>query len=163
MSDGGWLFPPEGIDDTHEALWTCEAEQVAYQLWMSRPLDERTTVFWARLGLANGDLSQLAKLIRDGFPIDADIAADLADAIEGPNGDGFFLKLMLAKGRKSPEKKAQISDRDFRIYWRVLALRTEARANGESGVSDAILEQVVEEFGVSLTTVKNAWRRRRQF
>lgn len=161
MADERWLFPPEGMGAYgHEYLWSGEKERLAHERWMQRPLAERTAVFRARVGLIEGDLRHLAALIRDGFLIDADIAADLADAIEGPNSDGYCLKLALAKGHKSPGKKAQIAERNFDIYWRVLLLRMAARNAGEQGVSDSIFAQVASDFGVKVSTVKSAWRAR---
>lgn len=160
MDCEAWLFPPEGVSLIHQGGWSCEEERAAHERWMALPLEERRAAHAARIGLFFGDLGPLAALIRAGHGIERGLALAIADAIEGPNEDGFCLSMKLAKGRKSPELVMRKHFRDLEMYWRVMRLRGEARLAGEAGVSDAIFAQVADEYGVSVSTVKKAWRDR---
>lgn len=160
MCEDRWLFPPQ-YDAELEGpiLYRSQAERDAHARWLKRPLDERKAIFAARVGLMRGDLTQLEALIRAGYAIDTALAAALADAIQGSNADGFRLEMRLAKGAKSPRKRAEKDHRDWLIRCRVEDLRFAARCAGEAGVSDAIFAQVADEFKVSITTAQSAWRR----
>lgn len=163
MSERHWLFPPDGIDpELGHYEWASEEERSAYARWMEKPRIQREAIFLARLGLMSGDLQPLATLMRAGFPLDASIVCTLADAIEGQSEHGLRLTMTLAPGQKSFHKTQSARDRDFKLGWRVETLRSQARASGETGVSDSIFAQVAEEFGVRPSTVKNAWRARQK-
>lgn len=119
------------IDDEHRA-------QARYLAWK---------------GLVNGDLAGLRDFIRQGYDIDRELAADIADAIDG-NHAGYQIKIHgRGRGHKGFVDKVEIQDRKIRIA--LFVERRKARAG--RGQSDAIIAEAAQYFGVSAKTVEAVW------
>lgn len=117
---------------------------------------ERRSRIAASYGLLDGDLLPLAAHIRAGFALDTVLAEQLADAIEGPDDEGFVLKMTGPKGHVKFSESDRIGRRNWDMVIAVWMRQKAASEAGERGVYASILIEVAQEFGVSESTLKAA-------
>jgi hypothetical protein len=117
---------------------------------------ERRSRGKASNGLLDGDLRPLAAHIRAGFSVDSLLAEQLADAIEGPDDEGFTLKMVAPKGHMIFSERDRLYRRNADIALAVWLRHKAAIEAGERGTYAAIIMEVAGEFGVSEGTVKTA-------
>ncbi len=125
--------------------------------WHSLPVAQRDAYSLASQGLLNGKLEPLAAYIRAGWPIDSGLAEQIADAIEGPDAEGYTLGLTAARGRKLTfDERDDLHRRAFDIALFVRMRRQEHARAGWIGADDEIFAEVKRKFGVGRSTAKKA-------
>lgn len=125
--------------------------------WHSLPLEQRKAHAEASLCMLDGDLRPLAAYIRAGWPIDEALASQIADAIDGPDAEGFTLRMIGKPGRRPSftEREAKRA-RDFDIALFIRQRQIEHAEEGWAGTFEEIVDEATKKFGVKRSTVTKA-------
>tara|TARA_B100001057_G_C22496003_1_gene812086 strand:+ start:107 stop:631 length:525 start_codon:yes stop_codon:yes gene_type:complete len=129
----------------------------AYRQWSAMPLEQRRAHSEASHGLLNGELAPLAAYIRGGWPIDGILAEQIAAAIEGPDAEGYALRMVSNDARKLKfdERDAlRMRNIDVALFYR--AEKIAAARAGWSGTEDEIFAKIRDRFGVGRSTALRA-------
>lgn len=130
--------------------------------WLALPLEQRIAYTAASDGLLDGDLRPLAAYLRAGWPLDKWLSEQIADAIEGPDEEGFTLRMVNRRGHKKFSDVVADHARRLDIALAVRHLQVEDQRRGLVGTYEAIIRHTMQRFGVSRSTVTGAvaWARK---
>ena len=136
--------------------WPCMGEgydPLKYETWPEEVRDFAGDVVGA---LRDGDLTLLARYIREGHYLEPVMAKEIADMLDSDEGYTPF-RVEAVKRTKRPGGWSKWSEDRFRRMqigvWVEAEIRTAPR-----GAYDGIITEACEKFGVSPTTVTNAHR-----
>ncbi|WP_338245271.1 hypothetical protein [Aurantiacibacter hainanensis] len=125
--------------------------------WQSLPVAQRDAWSRASNGLLNGDPMPLAAYIREGWPIDATLAGQIANAIEGPDGEGYTLQMVSEDARRLKfDDRDELHRRNLNIALFYRAEKIAASRAGWSGTDDEIYRKIREKFSVGRSTAAKA-------
>lgn len=143
------------MNDDDEEVARLIAEEFAR--WEALPLERRRAEALASNALLDGDLQPLVEYIRAGWPIEGILAEQLADAIEGPDDEGFTLRMINRRRghRKLSDRIAQ-DDRNANIALFVRMSQIDDLRAGKDGTYESILRLAGTKYGVGRTTVTDA-------
>lgn len=128
----------------------------AIKAWDALPLEQRRAHTAASNGLLDGDLAPLARYIRAGWPIDEVLAEQIADAIEGPDEEGYTLRMVNRRGHRTFSERESTARKSTDIALFVRSLQIDQVRAGRAGGYDGIVQEAQDRFGVTRSTVTKA-------
>lgn len=138
--------------DDREVYWRSQLSDAEFLQWKNWRA-KRVLINSASNGLLNGDLKPLARMIRAGLPIDADIADQLAAAIDGPDDEGYTLKMVNRRGHRRFNERCDVEGRNVDIALYVCGQLAEAGA----GAFEGVIEDAMARWHVGRSTVTKAY------